>query len=112
MAIGMTYEQYWYGSPYMIKAFEKAHDLRNQQKNQEMYIMGNYIFDALTIAFSNFHLDGKRHTMNKYLKKPYDLEKSMVTESEKIELAEKERQKIIDGLNAWKKSWDKQHKKE
>lgn len=112
MAIGMTYEQYWEGSPYMIKAFEKAHDLRNQIKNQEMYIMGHYVFDALTVAFSNFHLDGKKHNFNKYLKQPYDLEKQMVTEEEKNDIVAKARQKIIDSLNQWKKSWDSQHKKE
>lgn len=107
MALGMTYEQYWYDSPYLIKSFEKAHDLRNQQKNQEMYVMGCYVFDAITTALSNVHFDGKNHPFNHYRKEPYKLNQSVVSQQESERQAQLEREKIIKSLTEWKKVWEK-----
>lgn len=109
ISIGMTHEQYWYGEPFIAKEYHEAHLLQNDQKNQELYLMGHYVFDAIMIALSNVHLDGKKYPMNKYLKQPYDIRPK--TETKKEEEKEKARQHMINSLTAWKNAWDSSHKK-
>ena len=43
---------------------------------------------------------------------PHSIACNCVGYEEKKDIVAKERQKIIDSLNQWKKSWDSQHKKE
>lgn len=106
----MTYEQYWEGNPYIVKQFEEAHKLRNQQKNEEMFIMGHYVFQAIMTAISNVHFDNQPHKTNEYLEKPFDL--TPKTKEQKENEVEKARQNIIAGLTAWKESWDKSQEKQ
>lgn len=54
MSIGMTYEQFWYGSPSMVKAFREAHELYIEQKNQEMYMQGLYNYTAFRAVIGAF----------------------------------------------------------
>lgn len=68
MALGMTYEQFWYGDPWMVKTFERAHELRNEMLNQQMWVMGLYITDSIGSVVSTAL--GKRRD---YMKKPIDL---------------------------------------
>lgn len=47
MSIGMPYELFWHGDPNLVKAYREAHELRNQQRNEEMWAQGIYILRAL-----------------------------------------------------------------
>lgn len=99
----MTYEQYWHGEPIMAKFFRKANLLNAKRKNEEMHMQGRYVFDAITIAFSNLHFDGKHHKFNNYTEKPYDIFPKTKREKEREAIAE--RNKLINQLNAWSKRW-------
>lgn len=68
MAIGMTYEQFWYGDPWMVVSFRKAHELRNNMLNQQMWLMGLYVSDAVGSVVSTA-LSKKRD----YMKQPINL---------------------------------------
>lgn len=107
MALGMTYDQYWYGEPEMVKFFSQAQVIKNEQLNQEMFIMGHYVFQAISVALSNLNLSGKPRTPNKYLQKPFELTNPSKEAKEKR--AEEARQRIIAGLTAWKNAWDNSH---
>lgn len=43
----MTYEQYWYGDPYMVKAYREADKIRQERMNNEAWLRGMYIYDAI-----------------------------------------------------------------
>lgn len=103
MSIGMTYEQYYYGTPYLVQAYSKAHRLRQKEKNFDSWLQGRYMLDALNVAMSGFGSKGQKP---KYPEKPYDIYPKTKEERE-IE-ARKAREKVIANLNAWKKQWDKQ----
>ena len=64
MALGMTYEQYWYGDPWMVVTFRKAHELKKNMLNEQMWLMGLYVSDAVESAISGFG-NRKRNYMNK-----------------------------------------------
>lgn len=50
----MPYELFWYGEPNLVKIYLKAHELRNQQKNQECWIQGIYNFRAFKTVIEAF----------------------------------------------------------
>ena len=53
MAIGMTYEQYWYGDVHMARAFYKADKIRQKRMNDEAWLYGAYVAKALEATICN-----------------------------------------------------------
>lgn len=104
LSLGMTYDLYWHGDNTLVCAYDRAQEITNKRRNQELWLQGLYDFHAVSIALSNFHLDGKRHEVNKYLDKPFDIYGK--TKSQEEHDAEVARQAIIDNLNRWKEKWD------
>ena len=50
MALGMTYDEFWHGAPSLVRAYRKAHDLKRHERNNELWMQGRYIFEALRCA--------------------------------------------------------------
>lgn len=91
----MSYEQYWDESPYLVKAYRKAHELYIEQKNQEMHMQGfyNYMaFKAVIDAFSYGLNQCKGQKPEPYLQFPI-----AITEREK----EEERKRAITKTEQW-----------
>ena len=98
IAYGMTYEQYWYGDPWMVRAYAEAYLNRRKIQNENAWILGAYVANAVTVAIANTF--GKKRA--DYLKQPLDLFPK--TEAEKqIEIRE-EKKKLIDWLSGLKQS--------
>jgi len=53
----MTYEQYWYGDPLMVRAFYKAEKLRQDRKNSELWLAGIYFQKAIESTVGNMFLE-------------------------------------------------------
>lgn len=103
---GMTYEQYWYGDPWALVSYREAFNIRNRQRNEEMWLQGVYNLHAFSTVLSNaFRKKGA--TEKKYLQKPLDIYPK--SEAEKAEEAERERKKIIASLTAWGKDFARRH---
>ena len=102
MAYGMTWEQFWFGDPWMARAYAQSYLLKRKIRNEEMWINGIYIANAFQTVLGNAF--GKRQL--KYMEKPLDIYGK--TEAEKKREVRNERQKLINGLNKLKKSADKQ----
>ena len=69
MAIGMTYEQYWYDDPLMVRHFYKADKLRKERIDEEAWLHGLYILRALDTTVGNaFREKGHQHV--EYPKEP------------------------------------------
>lgn len=98
MHIGMTYEQYWDEPPCLVIFYRKAHKLKVEEENQRLWMQGLYNFAAVSTALSNFHLDGKHHKQNEYMKEPIRI--FPMTEAEKEERARREREKITAQFKA------------
>jgi hypothetical protein len=76
----MTPEQYWDGDPMLAKYYRKADELRRQRKNQELWLQGMYIYEALCDVSPIFHAFAKKGTKPRpYADRPYS-----ITESERI----------------------------
>lgn len=103
MTYGMSYEDYWYGDPWRMKAYKDAYDLRNRQQNTMMWLNGIYYNHAVSVALANaFRKKGSPPV--KYLEKPLDVFPK--TELEEAAEQEKKQKELILKLSAWKKAFD------
>lgn len=102
MAIGMPYEEYWYGHPYLVKLYKDIYNHKRKEENQKMWVNGMYMQKAVSVAISNAF--GHRA---KYFEKPLDIFPK--TEEEKQQDVLRERQKIIESLNLFKQRWENKY---
>lgn len=90
---GMTYDQYWFGDPWMAKAYREAFMLRQKKRNEEMWLQGAYIMNAVSTAIHNNFSNRK----SDYLKEPLDIYPK--TEAEKREEIRREKLKLVQQLS-------------
>ena len=95
----MTYEQYWYDDPYIARAYAQAYLLKRKTENENMWIQGAYIANAVTTAIANCF--GKKKV--DYLKEPLKLFPD--TEAEKAQKVREERRKLIQMLSGLKRAF-------
>ena len=88
MAIGMTYEQYWYDDPLMVRAFYKADRLRIEREDWNAWTNGLYVLSALTASVGNmFRKQGQQPA--KYPEEPFTVKKKQ-EQKERIKKREAE----------------------
>lgn len=85
----MTWEQYWYGDPWMAKFFQDAYLLKRRVKNEELWLEGLYIYRAVHAVVAS--AIGNRS--EKYLTNPIDFLPK--TKAEKMQEEYEKRQKVI-----------------
>lgn len=76
LSIGMTFEQYWDGDCCLAKYYREAQELRNDRRNQELWLQGLYIYEAIADLSPILHAFAKKGTKPQpYLKEPIPLTK-------------------------------------
>jgi len=90
----------------MLQYYAEAHELKNEQKSREMWLQGLYIYNAMSVVLQNAFAK-KGSVPEKYME---PVRVTPLTEEEKQENAEKERQKIIADLTAWGEAWERRSK--
>ena len=98
MAYGMTYEEYWFGDPWMVRAYAQSYLLKRKIDNENAWILGAYMANAFGTVIANSF--GKKHA--KYLDKPLDIFPK--TEAEKKNEIREEKRKLINWLNGIKRA--------
>ena len=79
----MTYEQYWDGDSTLVKYYRKAEELRNEKRNQELWLQGMYIYEALCDVSPVLHAFAKKGTKpSPYSSKPYPINEKQVKQDE------------------------------
>lgn len=72
MSYGMTYDEFWYKSPYRTKFYLDSHKLKVKQRDEEMWMQGMYIYEALCDVSPILHAFSKKGTKPlRYSEKPY-----------------------------------------
>ncbi len=94
LSIGMSYDQYWNEDSTLVKYYRKAQEYKSKRKNEELYLQGRYIYDALLAVSPILHAFAKAGTTAyPYLKYPYPL-----TEKEVKLLKEREERERFDKM--------------
>lgn len=92
MAMGMTYEQFWYGEPTLAEVYRKADAIRRSRKNQELWLEGIYMMNALSATVGNMFSKGQK---NQYPSEPLP-----ITLEEQQERKEREQKARMERIKA------------
>ena len=87
MSIGMTYDEFWNQDVRLVEVYRKAQELREKRRNQELWLQGMYVYEALCDASPLFRFSMKRGTVKPepYVKEPYPITAAEVREREERE---------------------------
>lgn len=92
LAIGMTSAEYWDGDCTLVVEYRKAEEIRNNKKNQELWLQGMYIYEALCDVAPVMRAFAKKGTKpHKYPAEPYAL-----TDKERKKSNEKQERKVFN----------------
>lgn len=92
LAIGMTYEQFWEGDPTLTIYYRKADEIRNEKRNQELWLQGLYIYEAICDVSPILHAFAKKGAKpHPYTTTPYPL-----TVKERTRIAEEKERKVAE----------------
>ena len=70
----MTADQYWNGDPEWARAFRRADEIRLERRNQELWLQGMYVYEAICDASPILHDFAKKGTRPiPYVEKPYPI---------------------------------------
>lgn len=90
LSIGMTYEQFWDGDPMLTKYYREAEEMRSERKNQELWLQGMYIYEALCDVSPILHSFAKKGTKPvPYAESPYP-----ITEKQRRRVEEEKEKKM------------------
>ena len=95
LSIGMTPEQYWDGDPSLPKYYRKAHELQRKRRNEDLWLQGMYVYEALCDASPLLQAFAKKGTKaHPYVDHPYSITSEDRKEEKKLrEQREKEKAK-------------------
>ena len=99
LVIGMSYDQYWNDDPMLVKDYANADRLRQKRFDEQCWLQGMYIYDALLRASPVYHDFAKPGTKaHPYVEEPYTMK------VEAIETEEGQKKRLDEGRK-WMESW-------
>ena len=101
MAIGMTYEQYWYGDPLMVRDYYKADKLRRERIDEQAWLSGLYIVKALDAVVGNMF----RESGQSPAEYPSDPLTVLIKKEKEAEKSEKDKEQEALWAEAWMSSF-------
>ena len=88
LSLGMTYEQYYYGDPLLVRDFLQAEVYRRKRDNYNMWLGGLYMREAIMSSIGNAFI-GKGDPPYEYMDKPIPMDEEDI-EAKKAEQEERE----------------------
>ncbi len=92
LSIGMTYEQYWNDDCCIVKFYKKAFDLQRNRMNEQLWLQGLYIYDAILDVAPALRAMGAKPP-EKYPNEPYPVTDKEI--EQRKEKQARERQEAI-----------------
>lgn len=107
LSIGMTYELYWHGEPWLVKAYQEAYERQIDRMNYEKWLQGRYVYQAIGALTPILNPLSKKKKAEEYLKEPL-----IITEKAKKRKEIEEGKKTANFLIAWAGAIKKKAEKE
>jgi len=98
LSIGMSSAEYWEGDPSLPRYFRKAFQMRQEYENNQAWLEGLYVYDAVSSALT--HLSPNKKDHRSYAEKPYSFNSSAAAAHEEAKVEEAQAQ-----AEMWLKSW-------
>ncbi len=83
MSLGMTYEEYWYGNPLLVRSYLQAEEYRRRKENYNLWLGGIYMQQAIASTIGNAFIE-KGSPKNKYPDKPFPIDEETL-EQDRVE---------------------------
>ena len=90
----MSSAEYWEGDCSLTRYYRKAYKIKQEEINNNAWLQGMYVYDAISTALHNALRDKNTKARN-YAKQPYDFNNREKTEFEKAREVEIEQQKAL-----------------
>lgn len=85
MAIGCSYNDFWYGDTEIAKAYLKAHEIRQKQDNEKLWLQGYYFYVALCDVAPVLNAFAKKGTkVQPYPSEPFALTHEEIEKREEL----------------------------
>lgn len=88
LSIGMTYDEFWYGSADRVIYYRKAYKMKQKRNNDLAWLNGRYVYDALKAIVPALRGLSK-DPVEQYLEEPYPYTKEDVIEYKNKKMLEK-----------------------
>ena len=86
MALGVSYDEYWYKDPKRLKFYLKAYEIKQKQENQNVWLQGYYNYIAFAYVSPIFNPFAKKGTKAiPYPTQPFPTSQNDVDENKEIE---------------------------
>ena len=92
LAVGMSYEQFWYDPPELAIAFRRADEIKKRRVNEELWLAGIYTAEALASTVGNMFSKGSKYQ--------YPAEPKPITLNEARERQEREQKAKMEQIKA------------
>ena len=109
MVYGMTYHQFWDGDVFAHKAYKKAYELRQEDRNANYWLQGRYVYDAIVAVAPVLRAFSKARKPAEYNEKPYDITASQRKRAEEDE-ERKRYERIMERVQLFADEYNKRRK--
>lgn len=110
MSYGMSFDEFWHGEAYLTKFYREAYKLKVKQKDEELWMQGMYIYEALCKVSPILHAFSKNGTKPlPYSEKPY---LSSIKENKTKEDIEQEKENARLVALLYFENWARETKKQ
>ena len=92
LAMGMTWTQFWIDEPELTVAYRKSEMIKRRRKNEELWLEGIYVAEALSATVGNMFAKGQKHQ--------YPAEPFPITADEQQERREREERNRMERMKA------------
>ena len=92
LAMGMTWTQFWIDEPELAIAYRKADAIKKRRKNEELWLEGMYVAEALRATVGNMFAKGQKY--------PYPAEPFPITADEQRERRERAEKARMERMKA------------
>lgn len=101
LAIGMSYDLYWNGDCRLTECYRRAEEIKQRQRNQDLWLQGMYIYEALCDVSPILQAFAKKGTKPT----PYSSEPYAITAKQVQEKREKQEQLRFEKTKAKMAAW-------
>ena len=95
--MGMSVQEFWYSDPDLVRAYRKAKEIKDKERNDFLWLQGRYVYDAICKSAPLLN-DLKPTEPIPYDEVPYPMSLQEAEERE-AELAKKKMEEQISRLN-------------
>lgn len=113
LMLGMSIDDYWNGDPQLAKYYRKSDKLKQQRMNEQLWLQGLYIYEAISDLAPILQAFAKKGTKARpYPEKPYPMGAEETGEPREEVHADEQERKGLEFMKAFMAANNAKYKKD